>query len=90
MNGKKGLIADAKGHMQNVIVPGLAPSIEGEFQVRLIGCDAQFAEIELRIVDPKNKDIVVHSFGSKTIEVTRTITLHGLTSKINFVPEKLL
>jgi septal ring factor EnvC (AmiA/AmiB activator) len=78
-------IEDAKGHMVNKIIPALNPSVTGEFQVRLIGCDKQFAELELRIVDPKTGQ-VVHRFGRATIAVGRTMTLKGLESKINFLP----
>ena len=86
MRGKQAFIEDAKSHMTHKIAPNLAPCVEGEFSVRLIGCDGHFAEIELRIVD---KGQVVHSFGSKTIPVTGQITLNGLRSKINFLPEHL-
>jgi len=84
--GLANLVKDAKSHVIHEIAPSLAPSVEGEFQVRLIGCDGQFAEIELRVMD---KGQVVHTFGSKTIPVTGTITLEGLRSKINFLPEHL-
>ena len=82
------LIQDAKGHMVHKLAPSLTPNVSGEFQVRLIGSDERMAEIELRIVDPKTGQ-VVHSFGSATISAGRTITLKGLESKINFLPNKL-
>lgn len=82
------LIEDAKLHMVHKLAPSLAPSVRGEFQVRLIGSDQRMAEIELRIVDPKTGE-VVHSFGRATISAGRTITLKGLESKINFFPKDI-
>lgn len=73
--------------MQHVLAPSLTPNVTGEFQVRLIGSDHQFAEIELRIVDPKTGQ-VVHSFGRATVAAGRTVTLKGLESKINFLPKE--
>lgn len=74
--------------MVHKLAPSLSPSVSGEFQVRLIGSDQRMAEIELRIVDPKTGQ-VVHSFGRATISAGRTVTLKGLESKINFLPQEL-
>lgn len=87
------LISDAKAHMINEIAPSLNPNISGVFQVRLIGArvqrdGTQWAEIELRVVDPKTK-AVIKSFGSKAIPAGDTITLEGLESKINFLPKDI-
>jgi len=89
MNEKE--IDEAVDYFQHKIIPELNPSVSGVFQVRLVSThngpgDAGMAEIELRIVDPKTK-AVLKSFGSKAISVGRTITLQGLESKINFLPQ---
>jgi len=67
----------------NEVVPTLSPEVKGNFDVILVGCDGQFAELELRIVDPKTGQ-QVFSFGRKTIEVGGHIQLQGLESVINF------
>ena len=83
--GKDKLLNDAVGHLTNKIAPSLNPNIKGQFQVRLIGTHNCVAEIELRIVDENGS--VLKSFGSKAISIGKTITLEGLESTINFLPQ---
>jgi len=86
-------VDEAVEHFTRERVPSLVPNVRGNFQVRLLGLhkginNPGMAEIELRIVDPTSRE-VRHSFGSKTISVGKTVTLQGLESQINFLPEDL-
>ena len=77
---------EKKRMIVNEVVPTLAPTIKGNFDVKLVGCDGYFAEIELRVVDPKT-DQPVFSFGTKTIPIGGHVKLGGLESEINFNPK---
>ncbi len=81
-------LVEAKNYIKHDLAPNLNHQVSGEFNVGLIGCDRQFAELELRIVDPKTKQ-VVYVFGRKTIIVGGQVTLEGLESNINFLPRDL-
>ena len=82
-------VTEARQIITHELAPTLNPQVSGFFSVRYIAGDAHFAELELLIVDTKNNDAVLHSFGRVTVARGRNATLQGLESTINFLPKDI-